>query len=103
MIPAGDGGGTRAVVALAIPTSSADVDDDGGKFQPIVARELIRQAVLISARDELGLGTRDEVIGEGMPEGRGGTGAEIASVFRTLPDAGRVLVRRGQDAAAAPS
>ena len=57
--------------------------------------------MLIAARDELGLGTRDEVIGDGVPEGMGDTGAEVASVFRTQPGASRVLVRRAQDAKAA--
>ena len=63
--------GARTVVALAKPTSSADVNDEGGRFQPLLAREMIRQAVLIAARDELGLGTRDEVLGDRPPDGHG--------------------------------
>jgi hypothetical protein len=98
IIPAGDAGGARAIVALGMPTSSADVDEDGGKFQPILARELIRQAALIAARDELGLGTRDEVIGDRLPENQGATAAEIGSVFRPGPGGSRILLRRGQDA-----
>ncbi len=77
--------GERAVVALARPTSAADVNEEGGRFQPLLARELIRQAVLIAARDELGLATRDEVIGDVTPERTGPPAAEVASVFRPQP------------------
>ncbi len=36
VIPAGAAGGSRAVVALARPASSADVADEGGRFQPLL-------------------------------------------------------------------
>ena len=96
--------GARAVVTLAKSRSSADVADEGGRFQPLLARELIRQAVLIAARDELGLATRDEVIGDSLPgpEVAGGTTAEVASVFRLQPGTSRILIRRGKDAGADP-
>jgi tetratricopeptide (TPR) repeat protein len=100
VIPAGAAGETRAVVALTKPASPADVGDEGGRFQPILARELIRQAVLIAARDELGLGTRDEVLGDLAPERPGPPVAEVASVFRIQAGAGRVFVRRGEGAGA---
>ena len=40
--------------------------EDEIKFR--LMRELGRQALLIAARDELGLGTRDETLGEVFPE-----------------------------------
>ena len=98
VIPAGADAGARAVVALARPTSEADVDEEGGRFQPLMPRELIRQALLIAARDELGLGTRDEVIGDAPSEKPDRTAAEVASVFRVQPGASRVLIRRGEGA-----
>ncbi len=57
---------------------------------------------MIAARDELGLGTRDEVIGDGPVEGPGAMAAEVASVFWVQPGSCRVLVRRGDDAKAEP-
>ncbi len=36
----------------------------------LLLRELVRQAVLIAARDELGLATRDQSLREDMPDGR---------------------------------
>src|SRR5688572_17105938 len=42
--------------------------DDGSGASPLLVREIVRQAVLIAARDELGLLTRDEVLGEPMTQ-----------------------------------
>ena len=40
---------------------------EGKVHQGILARELFRQALLIAARDELGLLTRDAWLGDAMP------------------------------------
>ena len=46
----------------------ARLEPDGAAERGRLARELIRQALLISARDEFGLPTRDNVLGEVLPE-----------------------------------
>jgi tetratricopeptide (TPR) repeat protein len=55
----------------AVALGSPDCDDRAGHVALLkngnLARELIRQAMLIAARDELGLTTRDEVLGESLP------------------------------------
>lgn len=47
----------------------------------LVTREIVRQAVLIAGRDELGLQTRDVVLGEQFPDSIYGT----PSLFKVLP------------------
>jgi len=44
------------------------VDHDGNLLKYRLVRELGRQAVLLAARDELGLSTRDETLGEPFPD-----------------------------------
>ena len=61
--------------------------------QAILERELIRQAILIAARDELGLATRDELLDDAPPERAERPPMEIAILFRH--DECHVLVRRG--------
>ena len=51
----GEGGDARPVVALGRPEVSPEMKDRQGTRQGILERELIRQAILIAARDELGL------------------------------------------------
>src|SRR5262249_14836946 len=69
--------------------------------QPIrldmLPREMVRQAVLIAARDELGLSTRDEVIDETQGAGKEADGAavEVGSFIRG--NRSRELVRRVDD------
>lgn len=79
----GEGKAKRTVVSLGRPACSEDFRKTlMGTDQGILLREVVRQAVLLAARDELGLATRDEVLGEavaGAPEARG---AEVSSVFR---------------------
>ena len=91
----GGGGDARAVVALGRPVSSNNIDDVKGTVQLLLHREVIRQAVLIAARDGLGLGTRDEVLGDRTPEAPGGGAALVVSNFRMEPGASRVFVLRG--------
>ena len=67
-----------------------------GTSQGILERELVRQALLIAARDELGLPTRDELLDD-VPPGQGrGRPVEIATLFR--PGECHALVRRGEGA-----
>ena len=66
IIPAKQGQ-TRATVALANPTGSDDLMSRCGHSPRNSARELFRQAFLIAARDEMGLSTRDEVLGDAAP------------------------------------
>jgi tetratricopeptide (TPR) repeat protein len=41
----------------------------GERPGPLLARELIRQAILVAARDEMGLTTRDAILGDERPQG----------------------------------
>jgi tetratricopeptide (TPR) repeat protein len=97
----GKGGDARAVLALARSVSSNNIDDVKETVQLLLHRELIRQAVLIAARDGLGLSTRDEVLGERLPEAPAGTAAEVVTNFRIQPGASRVFLLRGKGDAAA--
>jgi tetratricopeptide (TPR) repeat protein len=63
-----------------------------GTNQGILLRELIRQAVLIAARDELGATTRDEVLGESSTAASTGPELEVASSFRAGAK-GRATIR----------
>jgi tetratricopeptide (TPR) repeat protein len=91
----GAGGDARAVVALGRPAGSSSIDDVKGTVQLLLHREVIRQAVLIAARDGLGLGTRDEVLGDRALEAPGGGAAVVVSNFRMEPGASRVFLLRG--------
>jgi len=74
------GEGVRPVVALAGPTRTRDPRALVVISHGLLARELVRQALLIAARDELGLATRDEVLGETLPTGTGGEEIDLAAV-----------------------
>ena len=56
--------GARATVALGMPYAARESSPVANARAGILQRELIRQALLIAARDELGLLTRDDVLGE---------------------------------------
>jgi tetratricopeptide (TPR) repeat protein len=86
------GSEARPVVALANPTATADPAGLRDTIGGILARELFRQALLIAARDEMGLATRDELLGDaagGAPQ------ADLITVLRS-GNAGdsRALIRR---------
>ena len=66
VIQPGKTGDRRPVVALANPVGTKDAEQFGDTYQGILNRELTRQALLIAARDELGLLTRDEVLGDAI-------------------------------------
>jgi tetratricopeptide (TPR) repeat protein len=90
------GSPARPIVALANPGGT----DDPAKLQDtvggILARELIRQALLIAARDELGLATRDELLGDVPPAAAAGDPqAELSTVLRSgNGQVGRAMIRR---------
>ncbi len=93
-------GGARSVVALGRPVGGKDKADTQGTIQSILERELIRQAILIAARDELGLPTRDELLDDDPPDSgkekgkRDGELVEVAILFR--PAECHALVRQGE-------
>ena len=89
----GQGGDAHAVVVLGRPEASRELKDVQGARQAILERELIRQAILIAARDELGLATRDELLDDTPPGRVEGPPLEIAILFRQ--DECHVLIRRG--------
>ena len=85
VIRGGKGGDRRPIVALANPTCTKDPDQLGDTHQGIFDRELMRQALLIAARDELGLATRDEVLGEAIADdAKAGSDVELVTVLHTI-------------------
>ncbi len=50
---------------------SIEAGDDSDSIYPVLAREIVRQAVLIAARDELQWSTRDATLRESLPEPNG--------------------------------
>ena len=59
-------------VVLSRPAEGGLTSEKQPEIRPdILPRELVRQAILIAARDELGLSTRDEVIDDSSAQGQG--------------------------------
>jgi hypothetical protein len=62
----------RGLLANSAPVVALDLKGTGfapqSAEQGYLARELIRQSLLIAARDELGLPTRDRVLGDALPD-----------------------------------
>jgi tetratricopeptide (TPR) repeat protein len=77
--------GARQVVMLGKPEGTPGIPDSSDACRlDMLPRELVRQAVLIAARDELGLSTRDQVI-DGAPADSGsgaGDQVEVVSFIR---------------------
>lgn len=89
-------GGGGASVSLAKSEGPQGVDKINGSDQSLIGRELFRQALLIAARDELGLTTHDEFLdGEPAPEGDV-AGVQLASVVRPTGNS-RAVLRRVDD------
>jgi hypothetical protein len=84
----------RPVVMLGHPTGVTDVGQVAEVQKGLLARELIRQAILLAARDELGLATRDELLGDAAPNGKGNASADFALRPR-LGGPASVKIRRG--------
>src|SRR5579883_1246195 len=76
-----DGPAGRSVVALADPFTTLDIGPMAEVKMGVLARELVRQAVLIAARDELGLETRDEVLGDPPPAGDQGEEVRVVTAL----------------------
>ncbi|MGC8638930.1 MAG: tetratricopeptide repeat protein [Isosphaeraceae bacterium] len=94
LLGAGQGDKARPVVVLGRPVGIKQGDDWQGTIQSMLDRELIRQALLIAARDELGLATRDELLDDMTPPRGKGEPIEIAILFRQGEC--HALVRRGE-------
>jgi hypothetical protein len=101
LIPAVKDGGKPAVVALGKPVVTEDRSVFDGVECGILARELVRQSLLIAARDELGAVTRDEVAGDspvvndhnGDTKEKEAASVELLTIFR--PDkTNRAIIRR---------
>ncbi|HWE37970.1 MAG TPA: hypothetical protein VG406_15475 [Isosphaeraceae bacterium] len=88
----GKDGAAKAVVALGRPAGPKTPQDASGTRQGILLRELVRQALLIAARDELGLATRDESLDDIAPPAAEGQAVELATLFR--PGGTRAMLRR---------
>ena len=85
-------------VSLGSPFSADTVHLPGFQRQGFLARELIRQAALITARDELGAVTRDEVLGEPAASAKEGSIIEVCSLFTDGSDTpNHAFIRRAQD------
>jgi tetratricopeptide (TPR) repeat protein len=97
----GAGPAARPTVFLGKSTGTEDERAIKGTAQGILMREVIRQAVLIAARDELGASTRDEVLGELLTEAVTPPAVEVVSIFREGGKS-RAAIRRLADNEGAP-
>ncbi len=86
----GDG---RPVIVIGRPTGVTRLGQLAGIQKGLLSREIVRQAVLLAARDELGLPTRDEVLGDAPPGGQGSVTADVATLLR-VNGAGSVRMGR---------
>lgn len=78
----GKGQDARAVVELGHPDGGRGNDVKMTR-QGILDREIIRQALLMAARDELGLETRDELLDDVAPGPGEGSPLALVVLFRT--------------------
>ena len=88
----GEGDAKRQVVALDMPRGPQRVEQLTGSDQSLIGRDLFRQALLIAARDEMGLATRDELLDDLTPPQGEVAGIEVASVIKS--GGGLAIVRR---------
>ena len=90
--------GAAPVIALAKPIGATEWEVEEKTASLLIFRELVRQAFLIAARDELGLSTRDEVIDDLAPDASGREVGELSTLTRF--DKTRGVFRRGEGEAA---
>ncbi|MDG3005201.1 hypothetical protein [Paludisphaera mucosa] len=83
--------GGRATAFLGKPDGPKDATGVYVSQQKLLDRELVRQAVLLAAREERGLATRDELLDGEAPPAGGPHPAEISSNFNERQT--RVLAR----------
>ena len=86
--------GGRPVVTLGRPFAPEPFEASYGTIQQLLYRELVRQAVLVAARDELGLATRDELLDDAKPSAEAGEAVDVLILFRQ--ERARTLFRRGE-------
>jgi len=85
----------RQVVILGRPTGVRDIPDYSQPSRPdMLPREMVRQAALIAARDELGLATRDQVIDETPADGKDGGGSTVEVVSFIRDNRSHEMIRR---------
>ena len=78
---------SQPVILLRRPVATKAIPEHYGPTRhDLLVRELIRQAVLIAARDELELVTRDEVIGDKVDDVGEAVGAERVEVVSFIRD-----------------
>jgi len=93
----GEGSQSRPVVMLQRPTCAEDFEGVIKGTDPgILLREILRQAVLIAARDELGAGTRDEALGESLVGAPKNPDVEVASLYRREEKSHAMIRRLGE-------
>lgn len=86
--------GPQPVVVLGRPTGQTDQEKTRNVQKGLLARELVRQAILVAARDELGLATRDELLGDSVSDA-GDASADVASLARLNGPASLRIERDG--------
>ncbi len=96
IVRVGAGVQSRPVVMLGNPTAP-DFEGEGKPYSHgILVRELIRQAVLLAARDELGAATRDEVLGESLAGAPDHPKLEVTSLFHAEGKCETTIRRLGE-------
>jgi tetratricopeptide (TPR) repeat protein len=86
------GDGSRGVVALARAENDRGMDTTG--VRPLLAREMFRQAVLMAAREQLHLATRDATLGESIEVEAAGKPIHVA-VYMPNAQYVKLSIRRG--------
>lgn len=83
-------------VAMGRPVATREVLQIQGTDQDLLFRELVRQSVLIAARDERGAATRDQLLDDAEPAEGDDPAAEVGSLIR-LGFRSRMLIRPASD------
>ncbi len=87
--------GSRQVVVLGKPEGTTGIPESAPLARlDMLPRELVRQAVLIAARDELGLFTRDQVIDDTPADGQEERGDPVEVVSMIRLNRSRAEIRR---------
>jgi len=95
VLTAGKGNDARQVVILGRPTGVQDIPEFSQSTRlDMLPREMVRQAVLVAARDELGLATRDQVIDETPAEPKEGGSAIVEVVSFIRDNRSHEMIRR---------
>ncbi len=85
--PAEEPASSTAEPVFCLRTERYPLDEnEKGTLQSRMLREIARQAVLLAAREELGLATRDETLGEPLSTPNNHQPGWLALTFRVYPD-----------------